>query len=229
MRSTAAPAAGHRRRHPPDRLHALASRPLARRRSRCRPCARRRRRSWGLASRRPSRPASEFTPDRELADGEVLPCRAAASAQPARHPHAGPRRQPPVPGAGGGRPAVLGRPHPERQHHGRRPARRRHDGLPRFARPADRRLREFGIDFILPAHGHVLGFRAECHRAPEEAPPAARSQGHRRHARQARRTLEDWVPLAYADVPPRMWPVAQRSLLAHVQRIEALGLAPARG
>ena len=38
-------------------------------------------------------------------------------------------------------------------------------------------------------------------------------------------TLEDWVPLAYDDVPPRMWPVAQRSLLAHVQRIEALGLA----
>jgi hypothetical protein len=25
-------------------------------------------------------------------------------------------------------------------------------------------------------------------------------------------------------VPPRLWPVAQRSLLAHVQRIEALGL-----
>ena len=38
-------------------------------------------------------------------------------------------------------------------------------------------------------------------------------------------TLEDWVALAYDDVPTRMWPVAQRSLLAHVQRIEALGLA----
>ena len=38
-------------------------------------------------------------------------------------------------------------------------------------------------------------------------------------------TLEDWVELAYADVPPRMWPVAKRSLLAHVQRIEALQLA----
>jgi len=37
-------------------------------------------------------------------------------------------------------------------------------------------------------------------------------------------TLEDWVELAYADVPPRMWPVAKRSLLAHVQRIEALQL-----
>ena len=38
-------------------------------------------------------------------------------------------------------------------------------------------------------------------------------------------SLEDWVELAYADVPPRMWPVAKRSLLAHVQRIEALQLS----
>jgi recombination protein RecT len=34
--------------------------------------------------------------------------------------------------------------------------------------------------------------------------------------------MEEWVALAYDDVPPRMWPVAQRSLLAHVQRIQAL-------
>jgi hypothetical protein len=27
---------------------------------------------------------------------------------------------------------------------------------------------------------------------------------------------------AYDDVPPRMWPVAKRSLMAHVARIEAL-------
>ncbi len=30
------------------------------------------------------------------------------------------------------------------------------------------------------------------------------------------------VELAYADVPPRMWPLAQRSLIAHVERIRAL-------
>ena len=35
---------------------------------------------------------------------------------------------------------------------------------------------------------------------------------------------QDWVELAYDDVPPRMWPVAERSLVAHVQRIQALGL-----
>ena len=39
-----------------------------------------------------------------------------------------------------------------------------------------------GIEFILPAHGYVLGFAAQGHRAPEGAPAAARGQGHRRHA-----------------------------------------------
>jgi hypothetical protein len=34
--------------------------------------------------------------------------------------------------------------------------------------------------------------------------------------------VEQWVELAYADVPPRMWPLAQRSsLIAHVERIRA--------
>jgi recombination protein RecT len=85
--------------------------------------------------------------------------------------------------------------------------------------------RQHGIEFILPAHGYVLGFAAEAiahlkaHRLQREAKVVA--------AIQARPdgTLESWVELAYDDVPQRMWPVAQRSLLAHVQRIEALGLA----
>ena len=36
-------------------------------------------------------------------------------------------------------------------------------------------------------------------------------------------SIEDWVAHAYADVPPRIWPVAQRSLMAHIERIRALG------
>jgi glyoxylase-like metal-dependent hydrolase (beta-lactamase superfamily II)/8-oxo-dGTP pyrophosphatase MutT (NUDIX family) len=83
-----------------------------------------------------------------------------------------------------------------------------------------------GIEFILPAHGHVLGFAKQAiahlktHRLQRESKVIA--------AMQARPDggLEQWVELAYDDVPPRMWPVAKRSLLAHVQRIEALGLAP---
>jgi recombination protein RecT len=82
-----------------------------------------------------------------------------------------------------------------------------------------------GIEFILPAHGYVLGcakqaiLHLKSHRLNREAKIVA--------AMRARPggTLEDWVALAYDDVPPRMWPVAQRSLLAHVQRIEALQLA----
>jgi recombination protein RecT len=82
-----------------------------------------------------------------------------------------------------------------------------------------------GIEFILPAHGYVLGFAAQAiahlkaHRLRREAKVIAAMQA------RPQGTLEDWVALAYDDVPTRMWPVAQRSLLAHVQRIEALGLA----
>ena len=40
-------------------------------------------------------------------------------------------------------------------------------------------------------------------------------------------SLEDWVSLAYDDVPPRMWPIAKRSLIAHVERIRSIaGLTP---
>lgn len=80
------------------------------------------------------------------------------------------------------------------------------------------------IDFILPAHGHVLGFAPQAiahlkqHRLKREAKVVAAMQA------RPQGTPQEWVELAYDDVPPRMWPVAQRSLIAHVQRIEALGL-----
>jgi recombination protein RecT len=85
--------------------------------------------------------------------------------------------------------------------------------------------REHGIESILPAHGHVLGFaeqaiaRLKAHRLQREAKVIAAMQ------RRPEGTMDDWVELAYGDVSPRMWPMAKRSLLAHVQRIEALGLA----
>jgi recombination protein RecT len=85
--------------------------------------------------------------------------------------------------------------------------------------------RGHGIEFILPAHGHVLGFAEQAishlkaHRLQREAKVVAAMQ------QRPEGTMDDWVELAYDDVPPRMWPLAKRSLLAHVQRIEALGLA----
>jgi glyoxylase-like metal-dependent hydrolase (beta-lactamase superfamily II)/8-oxo-dGTP pyrophosphatase MutT (NUDIX family) len=80
-----------------------------------------------------------------------------------------------------------------------------------------------GIEFILPAHGYVLGAARQAiaqlkqHRLQREAKVAQAMQ------RLPHGTLDDWVRLAYDDVPERLWPVAQRSLLAHVQRLQSLG------
>ncbi len=95
-----------------------------------------------------------------------------------------------------------------------------------------------GIEFILPAHGHVLGDL----RRTEDNPSApmeggaraaiAQLKAHRlkREAKVASAlqalpegSPDDWVKLAYDDVPERLWPVAKRSLMAHVERIQSLG------
>ncbi len=80
------------------------------------------------------------------------------------------------------------------------------------------------VQFILPAHGHVLGgsLVAACgaithlkaHRLKREAKIAAVVAAHPDGA------VDDWLALAYDDVEPRVWPVAKRSLLAHLQRLQ---------
>ncbi len=76
-----------------------------------------------------------------------------------------------------------------------------------------------GIEFILPAHGHVLGFahqaitHLKAHRMKREAKIAAAMQAI------PLGSLQEWVEKAYDDVPPRLWPVAARSLQAHVDHI----------
>jgi recombination protein RecT len=84
---------------------------------------------------------------------------------------------------------------------------------------------EHQIKFILPAHGHVIGGPDS-----EAAAAIAHLKAHRL-AREAKiinvmqalpeGTLDDWLAQVYDDVPRIMWPVAKRSLLAHVARIEA--------
>ncbi len=79
-----------------------------------------------------------------------------------------------------------------------------------------------GLGYILPAHGHVMAqarrviAHLKDHRLAREAKVRvamqARPQG----------TLDDWVALAYDDVPESIWPLAKRSLLAHVERLQAL-------
>jgi recombination protein RecT len=81
---------------------------------------------------------------------------------------------------------------------------------------------DLGLGYILPAHGHVMdGARTviaklKAHRLAREAKVRvamqARPQG----------TLDDWVALAYDDVPQGIWPLAKRSLLAHVERLQSL-------
>ncbi|MDO5625996.1 MAG: MBL fold metallo-hydrolase, partial [Pseudomonadota bacterium] len=77
------------------------------------------------------------------------------------------------------------------------------------------------VGFILPAHGYVLGDAAgaiahlKAHRLAREAKVRAAMQA------QPAGTLDDWVAIAYDDVPPRVWPLAKRSLLAHVEHLQA--------
>ncbi len=92
------------------------------------------------------------------------------------------------------------------------------DSLDALSTACDR----FGIEFILPAHGYVLGSandaiaRLKAHRLRREAKVLAAMR------QRPGGSMDDWVALAYDDVPKRMWPLAQRSLLAHVQRLETL-------
>ncbi|MEN9538014.1 MAG: Hydroxyacylglutathione hydrolase [Pseudomonadota bacterium] len=84
---------------------------------------------------------------------------------------------------------------------------------------------QHGIEYILPAHGHVLSparaaiAQLKAHRLKREAKVdqaiKALPGG----------SLDDWVKLAYDDVPPQVWPVAKRSMLAHVQHLQELAAA----
>ncbi len=85
-------------------------------------------------------------------------------------------------------------------------------------------VQDHRVAFILPAHGHVLGgsqdaalgviTHLKAHRLKREAKIAAVVAAH------PHGTVDDWLPQAYDDVDPRAWPVAKRSLLAHLERLE---------
>ncbi len=84
------------------------------------------------------------------------------------------------------------------------------------------------VKFILPAHGYAMGgpddealatiSRLKKHRLQREAKVLQAMQA------LPDGTLDDWLAQVYTDVPPHKWPVAKRSLLAHVARIERLRL-----
>jgi glyoxylase-like metal-dependent hydrolase (beta-lactamase superfamily II) len=79
------------------------------------------------------------------------------------------------------------------------------------------------IEYILPAHGYVLGFAEQAiaqlknHRLKREAKVKAAMQA------LPEGDPDSWVALAYDDTPEQLWPIAKRSLLAHVKRLRELG------
>jgi recombination protein RecT len=80
---------------------------------------------------------------------------------------------------------------------------------------------KYDIQQILPAHGYVLDHaerviaHLKAHRLGREEKIAGVMQAH------PGGTLDDWVVKAYDDVPKQLWPVAKRSLLAHVEHIRS--------
>ena len=185
----------------------------------------------GLPSAPTARAHSAFTPDRALQDGEVLQL-----------------RQPGLEAAGGAAPAhtlrVIHTPGHAANHVC---LLLQEDGLlfsgdhilngsTTVIDPPDGNMMDYidaldrlhhectqhGVHYILPAHGHVLPdalgaiAHLKAHRLKREAKIAAVMQ------RNPQGDLDQWLPLAYDDVDPGLWPVARRSLLAHVERIQAL-------
>jgi recombination protein RecT len=80
----------------------------------------------------------------------------------------------------------------------------------------------YDIQYILPAHGYVLGFaktaiaKLKAHRLGREAKVKAAMVA------LPNAELSELVALAYDDVNPKLWPIAMRSLAAHVERLQCL-------
>jgi len=172
----------------------------------------------GLASLPTARAHSSFQPDRELADGETL--RVGASTLRVIH----------TPGHAANHLCLL-------LEEDRLLFSGDHvlNGSTTVVDPPDgnmvaylaslERLAALPVDFILPAHGYVLGpaipamRKLVAHRLGREAKVAAAL------ARVGPGTLDDLVPAAYDDVKPALYPVAKRSLHAHLEKLEADGRA----
>ena len=80
---------------------------------------------------------------------------------------------------------------------------------------------KYQIKQILPAHGYVLDqaeqviSHLKAHRLKREAKIAGVMLA------QPNGSMDEWVAKAYDDVSPKLWPVAKRSLLAHVEHIKS--------
>jgi recombination protein RecT len=86
------------------------------------------------------------------------------------------------------------------------------------------------VEFIMPAHGYVLG---NFWGRPKSALEVVQNLHKHRLTREAKiyqtiqndlnGSMDDWVQKAYDDVPSSIWPIAMRSLLAHVEHLKQSG------
>ena len=83
---------------------------------------------------------------------------------------------------------------------------------------------KYNIQQILPAHGYVLDqaeqviSHLKAHRLGREEKIAGVMQAN------PVGSMDEWVAKAYDDVSPKLWPIAKRSLLAHVEHIQSKNL-----
>ncbi len=87
------------------------------------------------------------------------------------------------------------------------------------------------IEFIFPAHGFVLGNYSGRPRSAVEVIQNIYDHRMKRESKILKvvqqdpsGSLDDWVKKAYDDVPESVWPIAKRSLWAHVENLQELGL-----
>lgn len=97
------------------------------------------------------------------------------------------------------------------------------------------------LRFILPAHGHVLSLcdasqglgdtHSETRGGAQRAIAVLKAHRLKREAKiiaamklKPHSSVDELLPVAYSDVDPKLWPIAARSLTAHMQRIETLQL-----
>ena len=97
--------------------------------------------------------------------------------------------------------------------------------------------KQHDLRFILPAHGYVLSncdarqnnsANHDTQGGAARAITALKAHRLKREAKimaamkyKPQASIEELVPLAYSDVDAKLWPIAARSLAAHVQRINA--------
>ncbi len=109
--------------------------------------------------------------------------------------------------------------------------------------------KQHDLRFILPAHGYVLsvcdaaqglgpdvdeqrgGAHSDSRGGAQRAIAALKAHRLKREAKviaamklKPKGSIEELVPIAYQDVDAKLWPIAARSLAAHVKRIRALRL-----